>query len=287
MYLLNRDKRLVGNIGYQTRPLRPDAIYTDAIHRGNKLYFNHNNLPYVKRTDYDGVYQSGSGQSGNGRYGSGQSGSGIEDLSNVIDAFKTLAKIGSTAIDMYSSETGTLIKNAYGKWMNKSNPNWRPGFAGEKHMINSKGVTYNYLGPGTKLKERLARGDPPLDGQSGMDQVAKVHDIDYSNATSWTDVWDADKKFIKNIDKAKANRISKTLIKNLMRSKMIGEKVGIINPRSITSYPNIQSDPPTLLSGGEIKRKKEPKDPLYKLKRNLKKNMRKTLRNRIKHKIIT
>ena len=36
---------------------------------------------------------------------------------------------------------------------------------------------YQYLGPGTKLKKRLARGDP---GKNRLDRIAKQHDIDYS-----------------------------------------------------------------------------------------------------------
>lgn len=37
---------------------------------------------------------------------------------------------------------------------------------------------YRYCGPGTKLKERLDRGDP---GINKLDEACKVHDIAYSN----------------------------------------------------------------------------------------------------------
>lgn len=37
---------------------------------------------------------------------------------------------------------------------------------------------YRYCGPGTKLKERLARGDP---GINKLDEACKEHDIAYSN----------------------------------------------------------------------------------------------------------
>jgi hypothetical protein len=37
---------------------------------------------------------------------------------------------------------------------------------------------YQYCGPGTKLKQRLARGDP---GINKLDQACKQHDIAYSN----------------------------------------------------------------------------------------------------------
>jgi len=39
---------------------------------------------------------------------------------------------------------------------------------------------YQYCGPGTKLKQRLSRGDP---GINKLDQACKQHDIAYSNFT--------------------------------------------------------------------------------------------------------
>ena len=36
---------------------------------------------------------------------------------------------------------------------------------------------YQYMGPGTHLKTRLARGDP---GINRLDKIAKQHDINYS-----------------------------------------------------------------------------------------------------------
>ena len=37
----------------------------------------------------------------------------------------------------------------------------------------------NYLGPGTRLKERVRRGDR---GVNRLDELAKIYDIDYSKA---------------------------------------------------------------------------------------------------------
>ena len=48
---------------------------------------------------------------------------------------------------------------------------------------------YQYLGPGTKLKKRLARGDP---GINRLDKIAKQHDIDYDQAKNLKDKWKAD-----------------------------------------------------------------------------------------------
>lgn len=49
---------------------------------------------------------------------------------------------------------------------------------------------YQYLGPGTKLSKRLARGDP---GVNKLDQAAKEHDIAYSNSKELSDRHIADK----------------------------------------------------------------------------------------------
>ena len=61
----------------------------------------------------------------------------------------------------------------------------------------SKRKRYQYLGPGTFLKKRLARGDP---GINRLDRIAKQHDIDYSNAKNIWDKWKADLKMVHAID---------------------------------------------------------------------------------------
>lgn len=276
MYLSNRDKRLMNNIGYQTRPIDRDPVYTDAIHIAAKYKYTNQNLPYYNRTDHDGVKQAGTG---------------IESIDDVTRALEILKYGTQTALNLYSSETGNAIKNMYGKWMNNRNPNWRPGFAGEKHMVNSNGVTYNYLGPGTKLHERLRRGDPPLDGLNGLDAAAKIHDIDYDEAKSWDDVRVADKKFIDNVEKSNASSISKKVIKGLMKSKMIGEDLKLVKPADFTSFPNIQDDEPDMIGKGIAIKRKVPKDPLYKLKRKLKGkkkvvNLRQRINNSVRRNLI-
>ena len=56
---------------------------------------------------------------------------------------------------------------------------------------------YQYLGPGTFLKKRFARGDP---GINRLDRIAKQHVIDYSNAKNIRDKWKADLKMVNAID---------------------------------------------------------------------------------------
>ncbi len=193
--LVSRSYR--NNLGYQIDIDRPHPIWKWELERYNKNHYH-----------YDGyntkmIYHKGSekGMQYGGRLIKGEKrmmGKGIDPMA-VYKALQLLYTGAKAVSKFYSSETGTVIKNTYGKFMN-SNPNWRSGFAGEKHMLTKKGITYNYMGPGTALKERLQRGDPPLDGPQGLDQVAKIHDIDYSNAKSFAEVRVADKKFIKGIE---------------------------------------------------------------------------------------
>ena len=57
---------------------------------------------------------------------------------------------------------------------------------------------YQYVGPGTKLKNCVARGDP---GINRLDRIAKQHDIDYSNALHLQDKHKADRTMIARINK--------------------------------------------------------------------------------------
>ena len=63
---------------------------------------------------------------------------------------------------------GDFLSGLAGKVMNRINPDdgtYRPGFPGEKHAIlklaNGSLGKASYMGPGTHIAERLARGDPP------------------------------------------------------------------------------------------------------------------------------
>ena len=76
---------------------------------------------------------------------------------------------------------------------------------------------YQYMGPGTKLKKRLARGDP---GINRLDRIAKQHDIDYSRAKSLQDKWKADTKMIKAIERLPGKKkVTERIVKNIMKAK--------------------------------------------------------------------
>ena len=62
---------------------------------------------------------------------------------------------------------------------------------------------YQYMGPWTKLKKRLARG---YSGINRLDKIAKQHDIDYSHTKNLQDKWKADSKMIKAITKLPGNK---------------------------------------------------------------------------------
>ena len=110
--------------------------------------------------------------------------------------------------------------------------------------------------PGTHVKERIQRGDPPLDGSFGLDAQAKIHDIDYVNATTLSDVRKADKKFIKNIEKSDAGKISKKLVTTAIKGKMLAEDLGLLD-KNYYSQINVASNEDTNLVGkGIIKAKK-------------------------------
>ena len=58
-------------------------------------------------------------------------------------------------------------------------------------LLNKTGMEfhwpgYQYMGPDTHLKKRLARGDP---GINRLDRIAEAHDIDYDKAKNLQDKW--------------------------------------------------------------------------------------------------
>ena len=71
----------------------------------------------------------------------------------------------------------------------------------------------NYLGPGTRLKERLRRG-------VRLDELAKIHDIDYSKAKNLQDKSKADDKMIRAITNLPGKKIKQQrIVKTIMQAK--------------------------------------------------------------------
>ncbi len=76
---------------------------------------------------------------------------------------------------------------------------------------------YEFMGPGTHLKKRLARGDK---GINRLDKIARIHDIDYSRSKNLRDKWAADKKMVKAIENLPGRKTpTEFIVKNIMKVK--------------------------------------------------------------------
>ena len=102
----------------------------------------------------------------------------------------------------------------------------------------SKRKWYQYLGPGTFLKKRLARGDP---GINRLDRIAKQHDIDYSNAKNIRNKWKADLKMVNAIDalpgrKSPMEKLSRNIIATKRKFKLWNSTIHYKNKTHILPF---------------------------------------------------
>ena len=141
------------------------------------------------------------------------------------------------ASDAYSSEIGTILKNALPAGDDTS----RPSFPGEKHALlvlknGSNGIA-NYMGPGTNVIGRLQRGDPP---RTESDKVAMRHDIDYTLAAGEPTkekqlerVRAADLRMVNSmnrIERVRGDDPRNIMIgKRLIQAKMLGEDTQLLS----------------------------------------------------------
>ena len=106
-------------------------------------------------------------------------------------------------------------------------------FPGEMHapQVTEQGLTVgNFIGPGTKIRKRLKRGDEPV---SGMDALARRHDIQYSLATDPQDIRRADEQMLRLVDQVPDNRVNKAIAKAGLGAKYKAEKrTGVLFPSS-------------------------------------------------------
>ena len=113
-----------------------------------------------------------------------------------------------------------------------TDPTAREGFQGEKHAIlklaNGVGRA-NFMGPGTAIVERIARGDPP---RTYADKVSEAHDIRMSFAKSPADVAAADKKMVDALSRGQAqgldSKFNLALGKYPIMAKAAAEKYGVV-----------------------------------------------------------
>lgn len=97
---------------------------------------------------------------------------------------------------------------------------------------------YNFCGPGTKLKKRLARGDK---GINLLDEACKQHDIAYTNFSSRDDRNKADielmkqaKNRLRSPNTSKGEKVASWLVNKTMKAK-IKAGAGIKKFQSIVS----------------------------------------------------
>ena len=83
--------------------------------------------------------------------------------------------------------------------------------------LGKTGIEFHWLGPETKLKKRLARGDP---GINRLHKIAKQHNIDYARAKNLQDKWIADTKMIQSSNKLPGEKtLTERLIRKIMQAK--------------------------------------------------------------------
>lgn len=167
-----------------------------------------------------------------------QKGSGIATIATILTAIQVaenIKKISEGAYNLYGSENANNLRNVYGNYINP-HLNSRPGFAGERPMIDPKtGSFYNWLVKDRNTKERLKRDDPPLDT---LDSCEKNRAIGYEKSKSRKDVRRADNIFLECAKKSK-NPISKGLVRGITKIKKRAEDLNLSSFDKYGYTPNL------------------------------------------------
>ena len=154
----------------------------------------------------------------------GQAGAGI-----AMDVFNAIKTYAPQIQSLYTSELGTAVRNM----LPDADDNARPGFPGEMHvplvLSNGKTGQANFMGPGTKVLQRIERGDPP---RTEVDKISRAHDLRYTLAQSMEDIRDADNRMISKVDEAQAQGKDATqniVLANAIRAKAFAEDIGALD----------------------------------------------------------
>jgi hypothetical protein len=172
--------------------------------------------------------------------GCSQCGSGI--FESIRAGLVKGKELGSKLSDLATGEFGTSLRNL----IPSSDENARDQFPGEKHAVlrlpNGKFGMANYMGPGTHLEERLARGDPP---RTMSDKVAQAHDSRYGLAKTQSEVAAADRKMISKLqDMRKKRQDARVNIEMGLRpiqAKLQAERFGLVQPGAIASFGDVNN----------------------------------------------
>jgi Phospholipase A2-like domain len=113
---------------------------------------------------------------------------------------------------------------------------------------------YQYCGPGTALKKRLARGDP---GINSLDQACKKHDIAYSNSSDNKTRAQADQQLansawevVKNPNSGLSERAAAYIVTNIMKAKSVFGG-------GLMKHRHCQKKRKSVIGGGVKKKKKK------------------------------
>lgn len=151
-----------------------------------------------------------------------QYGSGI-----AMDVFNAIKSYAPQIQSLYTSELGNAVRNM----LPDADENARPGFPGEMHaplvLPNGKQGQANFMGPGTKVLQRIERGDPP---RTEVDKISRAHDIRYALARSMDDIREADNKMIRKVDEAQGKDATQNIVlANAIRAKAFAEDIGALD----------------------------------------------------------
>ena len=213
------------------------------------------------------------------KYRNLQRGSGIIDtVTGAVNAVKSGVGAVQTVTNIYSSRTGTDLRNA----IPASGPNARSGFPGEKHQIlklpsGQLGVA-NYSGPQTSVVKRIRRKDPP---RTQTDKVAQAHDLRYMLNK---DVRQADIKMVNKLSEIQRentdSRFNTIPAKTAIQAKMKLEDLGLLSASAFNEINKLSTDDRELLKDklDELEQEgygKGPKKkgPAYRLRQKLMKNI--------------
>lgn len=162
------------------------------------------------------------------------SGAALDYARKIANKSKQLANKAKQA---YTSQFATTARNM----LPSSDSNARDGYPGELHALlqlpNGKTGVANFLGPGTQVVQRLRRNDP---GRTVVDNIAKLHDIQYSLAQGAASVDEqvallrkADSRMLKNLEKAEKEKTDASrnilVAKRPLQLKVLAEESGYLD----------------------------------------------------------
>jgi hypothetical protein len=177
----------------------------------------------------------------------GQKGSGL--FGNILSL---LRKVPTGVLETGAATISNLFPS--------SDENARDIFPGEHHAIvrvpNGKFGRANFTGPGTRIVERIKRGDPP---RVLSDKVSRAHDLRYALAGDSTDkIRAADLKMLKSLEQLKREGTDRGININPamigIRGKVLAENFGVLSKSAFIDPKFKPTDADKALMRSELKK---------------------------------